>query len=589
MAQRLSGLGPCLLILDNYEQLTQSSSLLVGWLNQAPDLKILVTSRRPLKLAQEMVVTLKSLQPQEAADLFVECCRSHGYSQSLSPELVKRVVAATQALPLALELAAGQMGTLSLAELAEELERSLELLDSGYLDRDQRERGFEAIFASSWENLTPPAQAQLAELSYFRGGFSKEASAQVVGAGLPALVQLADHSLVKRQPGGRFEVHEQIRQLAIRRLPGQSDIARRHAVTMAGWLDRLQVHIRSLTQPLSQTLQQIEEEQANLRLAWTWIRDTDQWHLWGGSWYGWLTFFDLTGRNQEFESDFLIPALRACPSGPSRGGWLLARAVNLNRLGQGPEGLSLFEEALAALDTPQTLADRAYGLVQRALITQNRDPLDTRSQSWVEEALPTLQQHRFATGLSLAYTCLAVASWIHTNDRQASHQWLNQALQQVGENPHPTGRLNLHWAQLALSQGDVPSARSHAQQGMELAASVHDHFYHAYAQALLGQACVLEQKLEEAQTLLLDALEESWKYQLLTITQLALLGFAELLCAQGQALAACPLLGALEPARLPWSARQTFQTLSLLATPQPGASLAGLVEPLLHSNLRREP
>jgi predicted ATPase len=581
VAQRLSQLGSCLIILDNYEHLLESASLLQGWMNQAAGLKVLVTSRRALKLRQESVVMLSPLQPHEAARLFEECCRSHGSTQPLSIELVQRIVTATQAMPLALELAAGQLATLTLTELAEELEQSLELLDSGYVDRDQRERGLQCVFQSSWERLSPLLQAKLAELSHFRGGFSKQAAAQVVGAGLPSLVHLIEHSLLRRLPCGRFEVHEQIRQLAIRKLPEGSDVGERHATYVASWMNRLQARIRSLSQPLQQTLHQIEEEQANLRVAWKWIADHDRWSLWQGSWYGWLTFFDLTGRNQEFEQDFLQPALQQCRSIPDRGGWLLARAINLNRLGQGPEGLALFEEALAALDQPETQPDRAYGLVQWALITQNRDPSGVQAEGWVQSALPALQQSQFVTGLSLAYTALAVACWTQRRDRPGSQQWLHQALEQVQGNPHPTGRLNLHWAHLALSQGDLESARAHAQRGLDLAGSVHDHFYHAYAQVLLGQADVLAGLPERAEPLLLSALDESWKFQLLSITQQALLGLAGLRLSQGQTAQAGQILGAVEPKRLPWSAREWFEELHRKAPAQTGPPLARLIQGLL--------
>ncbi len=565
VGRHLNSLGSCLLILDNFEHLVEAAPQVSRWLSDCPGLKVLITSRRPLKLREEHLVVLGGLSPKEARELFQGCCQARGVilEEAQEPQ-VERIMCATQALPLALELAAGQLGYLSLAELADELEHSLELLDSGYVDADQRERGMASVFESSWERLLPAEQRQLAELSFFRGGFTREAAQQVTGARLPVLVSLCEHSLMRRLPSQRFEVHEQVRQLALRRLPDDSDLAARHAAWVAAWMDSLQNRIRTLDQPLDRSLKQIEEEQANLGLAWSWIRQHDRWDLWGGAWYGWLTFFDLCGRNHELENDYLRPLQGVAP------GFQLARAINLNRLGQAPEGLALFESALAALDTPASQACRAYGLVQKALITQNREPEQAEPEQWVAEALPVLQQHRFATGLSLAYTALAVAAWTRRRDKTASQQLAVQALDQVGGNPHPTGRLNLHWAHLALAQGEVELARQHAQRGLKLAKHVHDYYYHAYAHLILGLASLLEGAENQAEELLRQALEESWSHRLSSVTLQALLGLAELCWRRGRPTPAARLLGPLERERLPWSARASYDSLCRQVTPQAG-------------------
>lgn len=565
VSRHLNSLGSCLLILDNFEHLVEAAPQVSRWLSDCPGLKVLTTSRRPLKLREEQLVVLGGLGQKEARELFQECCRARGVmlEEAHEPQ-VERIIRATQALPLGLELAAGQLGYLSLTELADELEHSLDLLDSGYVDADQRERGMASVFQSSWERLLPAEQRQLAELSFFRGGFTREAAQEVTGARLPVLVSLCEHSLMRRLPSQRFEVHEQVRQLALRRLPTDSDLAARHAAWVAAWMDCVQNRIRTLEQPLAQSLRQIEDEQANLHLAWGWISEHGRWELWGGGWYGWLTFFDLYGRNHELENDYLRPLQGVAP------GFQLARAINLNRLGQAPEGLALFESALAALDTPTSQACRAYGLVQKALITQNRDPEQAEPEQWVAEALPVLQQHRFATGLSLAYTALAVAAWTRRRDKAASQQLATQALDQVGGNPHPTGRLNLHWAHLALAQGEVELARQHAQRGLELARQVHDHYYHAYAHLILGLASLLEGAENQAEQWLRRALEESWPHRLSSVTLQALLGLAEL-CWRRQRLGpAARLLGPVERMRLPWSARAGYDSLCHQLTPVPG-------------------
>jgi tetratricopeptide (TPR) repeat protein len=101
--------------------------------------------------------------------------------------------------------------TLTLPEIADELEQSLDVLSVDAPDMPARHRSFAAVFHSSWSLLSTPEQEVLAKLSIFRGGFDKTMAIAVTGATLPLLLRLVNKSLISRREQ-RFVIHELIRQ-----------------------------------------------------------------------------------------------------------------------------------------------------------------------------------------------------------------------------------------------------------------------------------------------------------------------------------------------------------------------------------------
>ena len=81
-------------------------------------------------------------------------------------------------LPLAIELAAAWVRTLTLAEIVQEMERSLDFLNASLRDLPERHRSLRAVFDASWQQLTVDEQVLLAQLSVFRGSFTVEAWVQ---------------------------------------------------------------------------------------------------------------------------------------------------------------------------------------------------------------------------------------------------------------------------------------------------------------------------------------------------------------------------------------------------------------------------
>ena len=115
-------------------------------------------------------------------------------------------------MPLGIELAAARTRTLPVSEIAAELARGLDVLATTMRDTPARHRSMAAAFDGSWGMLLPGERSILRQASVFRGGFTSEAAEAVIGATAADLERLADSSWLRVEAGGRWGMHELIRQ-----------------------------------------------------------------------------------------------------------------------------------------------------------------------------------------------------------------------------------------------------------------------------------------------------------------------------------------------------------------------------------------
>lgn len=218
-----------LLLLDNFEHLLGGSMLINELLQACPEVTVLVTSRQRLNLASESRYELGGLAVPEqlalekakaytAVELFVDSGRRVRPDFSISEDNIAdvvRICQLVQGMPLGLVLASAWLELLSPAEIAAEIETSLEFLEADLADLPDRQHSMRAVFDGSWQMLSPAEQTVLARLSVFRGGFTREAAETVAGANLRVLLALLHKSLLQRDAAsGRFTVHELLRQFA---------------------------------------------------------------------------------------------------------------------------------------------------------------------------------------------------------------------------------------------------------------------------------------------------------------------------------------------------------------------------------------
>jgi predicted ATPase/DNA-binding SARP family transcriptional activator len=208
-----------LLFLDNFEHLRDAGPVLVDLLSQTPRLTILVTSRVVLHLSGEHVYPVEPLGEDAALDLFLERAleadvRFKG-DEAEAATAIRSICARLDGLPLAIELAAGRIRTLTPVELLAGLEQRLPLLTGGPRDLPARQQTLRSTLEWSVDLLDELERRDLARLSVFAGSCTVEYAETVCETTLERLSSLVDHNLLIRVVtlhGSRYSMLETIRE-----------------------------------------------------------------------------------------------------------------------------------------------------------------------------------------------------------------------------------------------------------------------------------------------------------------------------------------------------------------------------------------
>jgi predicted ATPase len=264
-----------LVFVDNFEHLVAGAAILSRVLEACPGLRVLATSREPLRLRGEQVYVVEPLAEASAVALFTALARAR--RPDLNPgahaAAVRTICRRLDGVPLALELAAGRVGLLEPAQLAERLAEALPLLGDGPRDAPERQRTVRATLDWSVELLKPEERAAFFALGAFAGGGELDAVEAVTGAPLSVLDALVAKSLTVAA-GGRIRLLEVVRQYAAERLAASSEADRVRERHCDLYLDLVERHARQLRiHGHGAGLERIEREQDNLRAALAWAID----------------------------------------------------------------------------------------------------------------------------------------------------------------------------------------------------------------------------------------------------------------------------------------------------------------------------
>jgi predicted ATPase/DNA-binding SARP family transcriptional activator len=286
-----------LLVLDNFEHVLDAAALVADLLATTTRLRILVTSREPLRLRAERLCRLDPLAlPGQNADtevvrvgaapaveLFLAVARARDPSFELGDEnsgAIERVCRRLDGLPLAIELAGARIGLLTVPELADRLSESLDALGTGPRDAPARQRTLRATLEWSHALLSPDERAALAGLSVFAGGCTVEAMQAVTGASLDVLDALVAKNLVVRRTlpcgAGRLTLLDTVADFARDRLTKRHDgavLAERHFGHYLALAERAAPEIERSDAPA--LMAELDREIHNLRAALTWALDRD--------------------------------------------------------------------------------------------------------------------------------------------------------------------------------------------------------------------------------------------------------------------------------------------------------------------------
>lgn len=389
-----------LLVLDNLEHLPEAAGVVAELLQQAPEIKLIATSRHPLNLRAEWIFDVQGLpvpqsaqtpelESNSAVQLFLQRARQAKVNFTLAADElteVVRIVQLVDGLPLGIELAAAWVRTLTLAEIAEQIECCLDFLATPIRDVQERHHSITAVFDHSWQLLTGEEQGALTRLCVFHGGFRREAAEQVAGAALPVLSSLVIKSLVQRGESGRYQMHELLRHYAAARLqqdPAEERAARdRHAAYYLGLLQRHESGMKSNQQ--KEVIAILSSELDNIRAAWdTAIAYQQIDRLRSAAWMLWA-LYEVRNYFKEGEKLFQqavemaqkkLAALPARSEARQRAklegalGELLAhQAFFCFRQGRNDEAARLFQRSIALLQPLEEAAMLAHALAKYSVV-----------------------------------------------------------------------------------------------------------------------------------------------------------------------------------------------------------------------------
>ena len=275
-----------LLVLDNLDQLVEGAGLFSELLAAAPGIKILATSRIRFNLPEEWVLEVEGMSvpgkdtpgnPDEfsAVQLFIQAARKGNVEMVFTENdllAASDICRMVEGMPLGIELAAAWVRTLSCQEIASEMRTSLDFLTISQRGVNERHRSLRSVFEQSWRLLSEAERAVYRKLAVFRGGFRREAAAQVTGTSLELLSGLIDASLVHRGVHGRYYLHETLRQFAAEKLEEVPQEKKRilegYSEYYLGYLAEMDPLLKGGGQV--QALDLLDVEMENLQSAWNW-------------------------------------------------------------------------------------------------------------------------------------------------------------------------------------------------------------------------------------------------------------------------------------------------------------------------------
>ncbi len=477
---------PVLIVLDNLEHISNGGRLLSAILRETTKVLFLVTSRERLNLQGEWVFDLHGLEVPEgsrvdqveeysAVRLFLQSARrarAGGLFSDEDKSSIVRICRLVEGMPLAIELAAAWVRTLSCREIAEETGKGLELFATRLHDVPERHRSMRAVFEHSWTLLQEQERSALRKLSVFRGGFQREAAEQVAGASLPLLSALVDKSLVRAGSMERYSLHELVRQFGEGKLIECGELEATWDRHLAYFLALAEQAAPHLSDPDPQAcLERLEMENGNLRAALEWCFGSkgarEGLRLSGALWRFWYLrgYYDEGRRWLERALAVTaegIPAVekRRALDGAAVLAWM-----------QGDYGAArAYNES--SLTISRDLGDAcgiAYSLRTLGIVARDRGDL-AESRSYLQASLALYRELGDRRGIAHSTRALGIVTR-EQGEHTASQSYFKEALtilQELGDQ-RSLARLFINMGESARAQGDYDTALSFYSQSSAIA------------------------------------------------------------------------------------------------------------------------
>jgi len=514
-----------LLVLDNFEQVTEAAPLVGQLLTAAAGLKVLVTSRIPLHLRGEQeypVPTLSLPDPRqlppleqltryEAVRLFIERAQGVKPDFALTDEnapAVAEICVRLDGLPLAIELAAARIKILPPQAMLARLHDRLKLLTGGARDLPERQQTLRGAIEWSHELLGEEEKRLLRRLAVFLGGRTLEAIEQVCSADgdldvLEGVSSLVDKSLLRQEESAegepRFLMLETIHEYAKEKLEASAEaeeIGRRHTEFFLALAEAAAPQLLGAAQ--GQWRARLEAEHDNLRAALSRALARGEDELAGRLAAALRNFWSARGHLREGRR-WLAEVLAAEGLSLRTRAKALLGAGNLAS-GQGDLAAAQprFEESLALcrdLEDARGIAGALNGL---GMLAAERGELD-RAQALFEEALAPLREIGDTQGMATLLNNLGTLVDRRQEYARAESLYRESLAlaRQAGHAAGVSGAL-LNLAGVTRRQGNLPGARVHLREGLHVARDIGDVQRATYGLALLAQLLAAAGEAERA-------------------------------------------------------------------------------------------
>ena len=512
---------PCLLILDNFEHVSDGSRFLSTLLTERAQVQLLVTSREPLHLQEEWLYPVHGLT-QSAADLFMHCARriAPGFDPEAQGDSIRALCSVVGGSPLALELAAAWTNTLTCAEILDELRGSLELLATRLHNVPARHRSMTAVFDQSWGRLTRAEQVTCSRLSVFRGSFDLKAAREVAGASPAQLSRLIELSLVGRSAENRYQIHELTRQYAARHLSPTDTVAihNAHADYYLALVQNAWNETRSGGQ--IKALKTVMAALDNIRVAWSEAWRQQHFDLLSQVVRPLTSFLEWAGYVQEAVQmlDGMLSKIGALPQDDAarceidclvQKAWLMVRFARMDEAEQLTQQAIARQRQAKLKQLPGFATDPTTILALIATIRgQNAEALQL-----ADDALHESEQANHTSNIALAQRvrCYALARQGRMDAALVAGEAARIHAQQAGDFWFMTYVLT-DFGELALHTGQYAVARKHAEAAYNLQEQLGSDDGLAITQALLGEIYLAENDLDNARAQFEQA-KQHWQLQ----------------------------------------------------------------------------
>ena len=411
-----------------------------------------------------------------------------------------------QGMPLAIELIAAWVRTLTLKEIALEISQGLDLLTTSRRDIIERHKTIRAVFDHSWQMLDQKEQQIFSALAVFRGGFTRDAAEKVARANLLMLSVAIDKSLLRHSDSGYYDMHELIREYLLEKLSESREhemaVHDLHCTYYADFMDNRTQQLKGGNQ--LQALDDINAEMANIRQSWL---------------YG-------LQHKQYQKIDKYIEGLRI---------FHLYRAQFQNAHYLFDRAILLLESASEDSMSTDVARRRLHALVSNcmAMILIFLSDLQ-QSREILVEAIDTLNQIDAHTDLAVVLFNLAVLEDIE-GDYQSAKEHLQISLATYQEINDEFG---MAWVKdwlgvVAYRLGDYNEAKQLLQSSLDFRRKIGDRFGLAIVLAWLGKVNHLTSNFEESRHLLHESVELQIQQNSQWGIARALTDLGDVVCKQG--------------------------------------------------------